>query len=202
MPPELVNIDLAGFEVLPALIDKRLPFSWIKPFLRGAAVKTHVEGSRQRGVGSRPGGQPRGVQPFALGDQSAEVATAERLQPGEVEHPRCIGQREFQERGSQVLDMLAATSSITPSTCAGSQTSRGCQGTSETVPGGVVANVAAVSCPAAVAWRASSVPRKPLPRMIRTVMAPLPAPPWQLPETLTQLQCGDEHFGRDALVAR
>lgn len=31
VPPELVNIDLAAFGVPPALIDKRLPFSWTKP---------------------------------------------------------------------------------------------------------------------------------------------------------------------------
>ncbi|EKX60177.1 helix-turn-helix domain-containing protein [Streptomyces ipomoeae] len=62
-----------------------------------------------------------------------------------------------------------ATSAITPATPTGSRTSSGCQATPDTRPGRE-ANVAAVSCPTAVAWRTSSVPRNPLPPMIRTVM--------------------------------
>jgi hypothetical protein len=52
------------------------PEPGLQAFLRGAAVETHVERARHRGVGSSPGGQPRGIQSIALGDQLAEVVTS------------------------------------------------------------------------------------------------------------------------------
>ena len=50
MPPELANINFVSFEVPPALIDKRPPFSWTKPTAQGAEGTLLLDCKVSRGV--------------------------------------------------------------------------------------------------------------------------------------------------------
>ncbi len=111
----------------------------------------------------------------------ADARTGEDCVAGDVQQSAALlngGQRHADRAvgGDRPVGLVArrvdhdrrCTSANTLATRTESRTSSECQATPEAIPGRE-ANVTAVLCPAAVACRTSSAPRKPLPPMIKTV---------------------------------
>lgn len=72
------------------------------------AVQTDVPCPRRTGVSAAACGQPSSVQSIAVGDQYAELMTADGVCPCEVDHARVLGVSPFKNGPGEIRDMNQA----------------------------------------------------------------------------------------------